>query len=282
LGRDGKPWACPFCTINDGMEYPYAEVRSQLQGESTLQISKHELIWGSEHCGTPIYVDGPETIRRGLRYVTRMEPNLPPNPRAINLEVLTFYADAPVVPGSIERAIERARAGQAVTAEGKVEDEKIRDWREDDAVAVEGGTRLASLVETSYAEAPSTLFRRETPAEASGSYPYSARLPTDTYRPASSAGPSTYAPVEPQDRPSSSSTRLPLRTNDETVYRRMGWSTYNEGPTEPGMRISREGFYAGQHPRVVGEGLERGASLLVEPLPPSRFTAQMQIPPFRG
>lgn len=212
-----------------------------------------------------------------------MEPNLPPNPRAINLEVLTFYADAPVVPGSIERAIERARAGQVVAAEGKVEDETIRDWREDDAVAVEGGTRLASLVETSYAEAPSTLFRRETPAEASGSYPYSARLPTDTYRPASSAGPSTYAPVETQDRPSSSSTRLPSRTNDETVYRRMGWSAYNEPPAESStsMRIPREGFYAGQ-PRVVGEGLERGASLLVEPLPASRFTAQMQIPPFRG
>lgn len=32
LGRDGKPWACPFCTINDGMEYPHAEVRSQLLG----------------------------------------------------------------------------------------------------------------------------------------------------------------------------------------------------------------------------------------------------------
>lgn len=32
LGRDGRPWVCPFCAINDGMEYAYAEVRSQLQG----------------------------------------------------------------------------------------------------------------------------------------------------------------------------------------------------------------------------------------------------------
>ena len=34
LGCDGQPWACPFCTINDGMEYAYADIRSQLPGES--------------------------------------------------------------------------------------------------------------------------------------------------------------------------------------------------------------------------------------------------------
>lgn len=320
LGRDGKPWACPFCMINDGMEYPYAEVRSQLQGKSCTALVQHDkpADRSVEHCGTPIYVDGPETIRRGLRYVTRMEPNLAANPRAINLEVLTFYADAPVVPGSIGRAFERARAGQGQVGEGdgqKVVPDGEGEGKGEARRRWEGGndgTRLASLIETSYRDAPSSLFRRrDTPTEDTG-YAYAGRLSTDTYRPGSSAGPSTYrlgATEKHEPRPASSSvlgvaasamtTRLPLRENEESVYRRMGWSTYNhaESPAAVAAAAAAEGsssvrmprpetLYASQregaYPRAVGDGLERGASLLVEPLAPSRFTAQMHIPPFRG
>lgn len=243
--------------------------------------------------------------------MTRLEPNLAPNPRAINLEVLTFYADAPVVPGSIERAVERARAGQV--AEGVQTGDVAQVWEAGPDVVdgPVGGTTLSSLAETSYREGPSTLFRRDTPTEESSTrptYPYSARLSTDAYRPASSAGPGAYGANgagETSDRPASAvSSRLPLRNDDEAVYRRMGdseraegwrrgrggWSAYHgEGTMEAGggsMGIPREGFYARPMEEYVRHGeapmLPERAALLVEPLPPSRFTSQMHIPPFRG
>lgn len=45
LGCDGKSWTCPFCTINDGLEYPYADVRSQLPGQSRGQERGTELTY---------------------------------------------------------------------------------------------------------------------------------------------------------------------------------------------------------------------------------------------
>lgn len=63
-----------------------------------------------DHFGTQIFIDGPETIRRGLQYVTRLESHHPRNTdrQVILLEVLTFYADEPVAPGSITRATQPA------------------------------------------------------------------------------------------------------------------------------------------------------------------------------
>jgi hypothetical protein len=66
----------------------------------------------TDHFGTQIFIDGPETIQRGLQYVTRLEPHSYANTdrRVILLEVLTFYADEPVAPGSIARAKQPAGA----------------------------------------------------------------------------------------------------------------------------------------------------------------------------
>jgi hypothetical protein len=117
---------------------------------------------------------------------------------------------------------------------------------------------------------PTTTTTTTDDSSTRATYPYSARLSTDAYRPASSAGPSTYGmngAGETGDRPTSAAvvvvgSRLPLRNDDEAVYRRMY--------VRPGQEYMRHG----EAPTV----LER----LVEPLAPSRFTAQMHIPPFRG
>ncbi|KAJ9120143.1 hypothetical protein QFC22_003042 [Naganishia vaughanmartiniae] len=115
LGCDGESWTCPFCAINDGMEYQYAEVRSQLPGQSFLPLDLSAYAYSCrtivDHFGTQIFIDGPETIQRGLQYVTRLQSNRrgDADRQLIHLEVLTFYADEPVVPGSIARATQPAQ-----------------------------------------------------------------------------------------------------------------------------------------------------------------------------
>lgn len=290
-----------------------------------------------EHFGTPIYVDGPETIRRGLRYVTRLEPRLPVNRRAINLEVLTFYADGPVVPGSIGRAIERSRMGEmadptppAAPGMRDSSDGPPRDsmqWPGSSSESVPKSA-LSSLAETSYdarAVYEPTRTSRAAYSSLHGNGTYASRYGTDTYRPSSSAAAAVI-----------SSTRLPLtlgRNDDEAVYRRVTDSESREGgvvgwrrPLQPrglagpwdareesrtrvpspssvemggSLRLPR-GYYAPpppqqqQHQRpgddyaphhaapTLPPAIMSERSSLVQPLPPSRFTSQMHIPPFRG
>ncbi|KAJ9103926.1 hypothetical protein QFC21_002389 [Naganishia friedmannii] len=84
---------------------------SMLQCEASFQVlGVHSCCSIADHFGTQIYIDGPETIQRGLQYVTRLQPHHPgdANRQVILLEVLTFYADEPVVPGSIARATQVA------------------------------------------------------------------------------------------------------------------------------------------------------------------------------
>jgi hypothetical protein len=348
LGCDGKPWACPFCTINDGMEYPYAEIRSQLPGAYSLDTERLRADkFLSEHFGTPIFVDGPETIRRGLHYVTRLEPNIltSSNRPMIHLEVTTFYADAPVVPGSIGRAIERVGNGEVPPLDTANGDRSTRnDVAAQRPVASAIPKAAVASVEPGLAVRPrtsqelprATSFRRD---QAQARPPYTpGYAATPVYQPSSSQPyESTTSPglAALQDRSSTPNSRIPLtlpRNEEEAVYRRMNGSESHRGNVWHRPEVARD---PRQQPRMGDRNIrpvtagdlpppsaskikiavmaprqmhqprpqqqqqlqqpisDRGVAApvgpagppsrggLIQPLPPSQFTAQMHIPAFR-
>lgn len=244
--------------------------------------------------------------------MTRLEPNYQPRSDRpmIHVEVTTFYADAPVVPGSIARAIERARNGEA-PVDG-VDHQARNDGRS------LGDPRPMVSVESAHAVRPHDRMSSRREPHVRPAYTPSHSGP---YTPSNQPYESTTSPslAALQDRSTTPSSRLPLtlpRSEEDAVYRRMnhsessranGW--HPEAARDPRQPRFQDRYMPGDnpasvrnikrdnHPRPqpVAQIAQRAniphagpaapptlpRSGLVQPLPPSQFTAQMHIPSFR-
>lgn len=277
--------------------------------------------------------------------MTRLEPNIlkPSDRPMIHLEVTTFYADAPVVPGSITRAIERVGNGEVPPPDTAIGDRGIRnDAAAQRPVQSANPKGAVASVEPGHAVRPrtaqelprATSFRRDQPQ---------ARPP---YTPGYGAGPvyqpSTAQPYESttspglaalQDRSLTPNSRIPStlpRNDEEAVYRRMHGSESHRGNVWHRPEVARDPrqqprngdrnirpMTAGDLPPPNASNIKmapmaprqihqprpqqqlqqsisaRGIATpvgvagptprggLIQPLPPSQFTAQMHIPAFR-
>ena len=258
----------------------------------------------------------------------------------IHLEITEFYADLPVVPGSIARAIESARTGKATsTDEPRYDRLKPFDaatWR---PLLLPNSKSTLAATETNHSsrmpipqEPPRSMPFRRDPSHTRPSFT-PGPAPGTLYSPSSvQAYESTTSASVPslQNRAITPSSKLPLtltRKEDEAVYRRMHHSERSRmdsrhtadataiprPPQQQWMRGENARHLPGDLPlppvrnvkilprdtdqprpphktaprSLLPQAGPTGSTLisraaLVQPLPPSPFTAQMHIPPFRA
>lgn len=257
----------------------------------------------------------------------------------IHLEITEFYADAPVIPGSMARAIESVRSGEVIARDTPQHDRSIRNdsaaWRppsgsNSKSAAAPTDSGHSNRMPVSQELPRSMPFRRDplqirspyTPGNAPGSI-YSPSIVQPYY---STTGPSL---AGLQDKSITPTSRLPLtlpRIEDEAVYRRMNHSERNRAdsrltPDIAAMPRQQQQWIRDGNARHTSGGEmplppvrnvkilprennqpqpqvmpprsnqpQAGPAVqpllpragLIQPLPPSRFTAQMHIPPFRA
>lgn len=256
----------------------------------------------------------------------------------IHLEITEFYADAPVIPGSIARAMESVRTGEVTARDTPQHDRSLQNdaaaWRPPSG---SNPMSAAAPTETGHSnrtplpqELPRSMsFRRDPPQ--TRPYYTPGHAPGSTY--SQSVGQPYQITTSPslaglQDRSITPTSRLPLtlpRNEDEAVYRRMNHSERNRADSRQTPDIAavprqqqwiRDGNARHtpggemplplvrnikilprdnnqprpQHMPPQSNHLQAGPAVqpllpragLIQPLPPSQFTAQMHIPPYRA